>query len=367
MFIRHRTFRRALVFAGAALAAGVVPARAQATAPAAAANPADTPSVHVGATLFADYTIQQQPKTTDAAGQRVTSNSFNVTRSYITLTGSLSHLVSFRITPDITRDSNDPGSINGSYVVRLKYAFAQFNLDALTRGSWARIGQQQTPLVDYTEGIYRYRFQGTIFVEREGVLTSSDVGASVHLNLPGNYGEVHAGIYNGEGYSKPEANNTKSFQVRGTVRPLPNVAAAKGWRVTGFFDDDHYVDGAPRRRAVFDTTYESAYLNAGFDYLNTKDQTLPTVAAANGHGYSVWLNPRSSVGIEGLFRYDHRTPSASTSEVRTRKIAGIAYWFPHRGGVSSAIMLDLDSTDVDSVSPSQPTQRFIAVHTLINF
>ena len=34
------------------------------------------------------------------------------------------------------------------------------------RGS--RFGIQQTPWVDFEEGIYRYRFQGTVFAEREG-------------------------------------------------------------------------------------------------------------------------------------------------------------------------------------------------------
>ena len=60
---------------------------------------------------------------------------------------------------------------------------------------------QQTPLVDFMESVYRYRFQGTVFEEREGFLSSSDVGVSFHYNLPGNYGDVHAGIYNGETYS----------------------------------------------------------------------------------------------------------------------------------------------------------------------
>ena len=43
---------------------------------------------------------------------------------------------------------------------------------------------QQTPFIDYTEGIYRYRFQGTIFTEREGYMTSSDFGVSFHSTLP---------------------------------------------------------------------------------------------------------------------------------------------------------------------------------------
>lgn len=364
MFSRYRTFRRALLFAAGTLAAGVAPVLAQAAAP---ANPADTPSIKVGATIFADYTVQQQPKTTDAAGNTVTANSFNVSRSYINITGNVSHLVSFRITPDITRDASDPGSINGSYVVRLKYAFAQINLDRVTKGSWVRIGQQQTPLIDYVEGIYRYRFQGTVFVEREGFLTSSDLGASIHLNAPNDYAEIHAGVYNGEGYSHPEANNTKAFQLRGTVRPFPKMNVAKGWRITGFFDGDHYVDGATKRRAVFDTTFEYTYLNAGFDYLNARDQTLPANPLTNAHGFSAWLNPRSTMGVEALVRYDHLTPNTSKSGVRTREIAGIAYWFPHQGGVSSAIMFDVDNTNFDNFSPSQPTQRFIAIHTLINF
>ncbi|MGH9411668.1 MAG: hypothetical protein ACRD1V_19710 [Vicinamibacterales bacterium] len=366
MFSSYPAFRRALMVAGAATAVAAGPAFAQATG-AAASNPDDTPSIKVGATIFADYTVQQQPKIKDAAGDTVTSNSFNVSRAYVNVTGNVSHLVSFRITTDVTRDSGDSGSINGSYVVRLKYAFAQINLDHVSKGSWARIGQQQTPFIDYIEGIYRYRFQGPTFADREGFLTSSDPGASLHLNFPQNYGDIHVGVYNGEGYNHPEANSGKSFQVRGTVRPFPKMAVAKGWRLTGFYDDDRYVDGAPKRRAVFDTTFEHKFFNAGFDYLSAKDQTLPTNPTTNAHGYDVWLNPRSPMGVEALFRYDHLTPNTGASSVRKREIAGIAYWFPHQGGVSSAIMFDVDNTNFDNFSPSQPTQRFIAVHTLVNF
>ncbi len=84
-----------------------------------------------------------------------------------------------------------------SLVFRIKYAYAQFNLDDwMTKGSWARIGIQQTPWVDFDEGIYRYRFQGTTFAERQSLLTtmtSSDAGVSFHYNLPSNYGDVQRG------------------------------------------------------------------------------------------------------------------------------------------------------------------------------
>ena len=39
-------------------------------------------------------------------------------------------------------------------------------------------------------------FQGQVFVEREGFKTSSDFALSSHYNLPGNYGDLHAGVYN---------------------------------------------------------------------------------------------------------------------------------------------------------------------------
>src|SRR5689334_8966569 len=62
--------------------------------------PSDTPSVTVGALGYADFTFQQSPKITDAAGNTVSSSSFNVARMYINILGNISHIVQFRITPD---------------------------------------------------------------------------------------------------------------------------------------------------------------------------------------------------------------------------------------------------------------------------
>jgi hypothetical protein len=237
-------------------------------------------------------------------------------------------------------------------VFRLKYGFAQVGFDDwMTKGSWARFGVQQTPLVDYEEGIYRYRFQGTTFTEREGFLTSSDAGASFHANFPSNYGEVHVGYYNGEGYSKAEVNDQKAIQIRGTLRPFATAAPLlRGLRVTGFYDGDNYIQNGDRKRAVGQVTFEHPFVNAGFDYLNTKDQNSGKAGTPHlaGTGYSFWVTPRTPAGVEGLVRYDHFTPSdLDTSQVRTRTIIGIAYWFPHQGTVSS--------------------QKKIAVHALVNF
>jgi hypothetical protein len=366
-------FARAVV-AAALVVAAARPSSAQVTPAAGYTPPDDTPVIRVGVTIFADYTVQQKPKITDADGNSVTFNNFNVTRSYINVTGNINHYIAFRITPDVVRESSlvslGSGSTvsNDSLVFRIKYAFAQFNFDDwMTHGSWARLGIQQTPFVDFMEGIYRYRFQGTIFSEREGFLTSSDAGASFHYNFVSNYGDLHAGFYNGEGYARPEVNDTKAFQVRGTLRPFHVHPILRGLRVTGFYDADAYVQDADRRRGDIAVTFEHPHVNGSFEYLATKDQTSITKSAADGHGWSAWVTPRATNGWEALLRFDHLEPNDTTAQKRERQIFGVSYWFPHQGNVSTALMFDVDNATFRNFTPSQATQRKWAVHGLVNF
>ena len=368
MLISPRNAGR-LAAAAAALLAAVTPAAAQVTPAAGFTPPDDTPAIKVGVTIFTDYTLNQRPAIKDADGNDVKLSAFQVGRSYINVTGNVSHIIAFRITPDITRETGPGSSLNGSYVFRIKYAFAQFNLDDwMTKGSWVRLGIQQTPYVDFMEGIYRYRFQGTVFSEREGFLSSSDAGASLHYALPGNYGDIHGGVYNGENYNKAEVNNQKGWMFRGTVRPLPLSPVLRGFRVTGFIDKDAYLKNADRTRALVAASFEHPHVNAAFEYLATRDQTSATKTALDGRGWSVFVTPRTARGWEGLVRFDHMVPDADTkSQVRERAIGGIAYWFPHQGNVSTAVMFDIDNATFDGFSPAQPAQRRFAVHALVNF
>jgi hypothetical protein len=348
--------------------AGPASAQAPATAP---TSPDDTPSIKVGAVIFPDYTFTVSPETTDADGNTIHANQFNVTRAYLNITGNISHLVAFRVTPDIVRETSSFSSVNGSLVFRIKYAYAQFNLDDwMTKGSYARFGIQQTPWLDFAENLYRYRFQGTMFAEREGYFASADAGAAFHYQLPADYGDVHLGIFNGENYNKADANDQKAFMIRGTLRPFAKQSAGllRGVRASIFYDADHYVKNGPRRRIIGGLNYEHRFVNAGFEYLNTVDRTTVTRPEIDGKGYSIWLTPKSPIGLEMLLRYDHLQPNTTvTSQTRNRTIAGVAYWFPHQGSVSSAMLLDYDTQTFDNFLPAQPRQSRIAVHGLISF
>jgi hypothetical protein len=372
-------------------------ASAQITPAAGYVPPDDTPSIRVGMTLFPVYTFQTSPKINDADGNSVNRNAFDVQRSYINITGQISHIVAFRITPDITRESGlltlaSGNSVSSdSLVFRIKYAYAQFNLDEwVGRGSWARLGIQQTPWVDFEEGIYRYRFQGTVFAERiplPTTMTSADAGASFHYQFKANYGDIHVGIYNGENYQRVETNNQKAFEFRGSVRPFAQgLPVLRGLRGHLVYYDDRYNKGDDRKRVMGNLTYEHKYVNAGFDYLSAKDQTVATASEVSSNGFSIWATPRypydNGSSWEALLRYDHFVPNTSSSLVplatsplpgltifndqkQNRTIAGLAYWFPHEGSVSTAILVDYDGQHFDNITTAPV--KTVAVHGLVSF
>jgi hypothetical protein len=344
-----------------------------------AAKPADNFKIGLGTTIFADYTYTDVPRILDTDKNSVSLSSFEVRRAYINVTGNISDIVAFRVTPDVaarqtTTNAGLPpgaavsGSLDGSLVIRLKYAFGQFNLDKVTtHGSWIRIGQQQTPYVDWMEGVYRYRFQGTIFVEREGFLSSSDAGLSGRWALPNDYGEIHLGYYNGDTYSRAEVNDQKAFQIRGTLRPLPKMKNLKGLRFTAFYDDDHPVKNADRQRFVGAVTFEQKYVNAGFEYLDSKDSSSATKPVVKSEGWSLWATPRTTIGIEGLFRYDDFKPNKSLDAKKTRTIVGVSYWFKTtKAGLATAIMADYEQVKYDSAL-GKPTEKRYELKTLFNY
>lgn len=357
-----RSFIAAIILT---LLAGV--AGAQVT-PAAASSVDDTPTVKVGGTIFGDYTYVDSPTTKDADGNTIHPSSFNASRAYINITGQLYHRISYRITPDVARETGSGSSLSGSQTFRLKYAFAQLNLDDwTTKGSFVRLGVQQTPLIDYQESAYRYRFQGPVFVDREGYLASSDGGLAAKWMIPNGYGEIYGGFYNGEGYSRVETNDEKAFQVRATVRPLPLGGIWSGLRVSGFYDADNYLQDAKRTRAVADVTFEHRRANAGFIYMSAKDQTSASKPAVDAQGWSAWVTPKLPHNFELLARHDHLEPNTDTDQERDRNIFGVSYWVPAPKGVTAALLLDYDSLEQKGYSPARADDTRYALHLLLNF
>ena len=297
---------RRVLSAAALMITSAAAASAQVTPAAGYTPPDDTPSIKVGATIFANYTYQNEPKVADADGNLVHRSAFDVARAYINVTGNINHIVAFRITPDISRETNTASSLAGSLEFRIKYAYLQTNFDDwMPKGSYARFGIQQTPYLDYTEGIYRYRFQGTMFVERTGYFASADAGASFHANFPKNYGDVHVGIFNGENFNKAEVNDQKAIMIRATVRPFAEMAPVlRGVRATIFYDGDNYIRNAERTRTIGQLTFEHRYVNAGFEYLSARDQPSALLVDYAGQRFdNLTAAPVKSVAVHALINF----------------------------------------------------------------
>lgn len=276
------------------------------------------PTVTVGTLTYIQYDAELR--------NRDGFNAFDITRGYINITGDLAKNIKFRLTPDLKRQSD--GSLGGSLVFRLKYGFVE--LDNLTPRSWLRVGMQQTPWLDFEESINRYRVQGTMFTEREGIIPgSADFGVGYLTQFPGSYGEIHAGVYNGEGYAHAEANEHKSFQGRLTVRPFPQGKVVSGFRLSGFFDFGRYAKGLPRRHGIVMGSFEHPKLVTTLQWFTATERPTPSTPAdfVRG-GYSTFAEVRQGTqGWAGFARFDRFDPDKSVVDNSTRRIiTGVAYW-----------------------------------------
>jgi hypothetical protein len=171
----------------------------------------DTP----GATLFTQYAYQAEPLITDADGNVVHRSAFDVTRTYININGTISHVIGFRVTPDIARETNLASSLS---------AVSSCASSTPTAGEPRRLDDEGNvgPLRHAPDALHRLRREhlpvpvpGHDVLERTGYASSSDAGVSFHYNLPGDRGDVHVGLYNGENYNHPETNDQKAIMVRG--------------------------------------------------------------------------------------------------------------------------------------------------------
>jgi hypothetical protein len=341
-----------------------------------AASASQGPQIKIGSTIFADFTETLKPEAKDTAGQAYRPNAFNVTRAYVTVAGAFNPVFSFRATTDIARESSTGDSLDGSYVARLKYAYAQITLDKWTghfTETWVRFGLTPTPFVEGRDASYRYRWWGALMPEKEGLIISADTGVSFHTAFPKNYGDVQVSVVNGEGYQKPEVNNQKALQTRVTARPLAQSSSEflKAFRVTWFYDLDHYMANADRKRGIYAVSYENGHANAGAEILRSHDEVTPGAGRVNGDGWDIFVTPffkAKGNGPEALIRFDHWQPDTAKSDVRERTVLGLSYWWTQKStGVSAAVMLDYEGVTVKDPTFLQPDQRRLALHTVLSF
>jgi hypothetical protein len=266
----------------------------------------------VGGVVYSQYAYQMHSDTNG-----VHQNAFDVTRAYLNFTRKFDHGISTRITGDIYRDAN--GSIN----YRLKYAY--FTWKPENSPIDFRFGQTQTPWLDWEEGLWGYRLQGTMPMERAGYQTSSDLGLGIDGAWANQKFNFQASVMNGEGYHAPEGGAHKDFGLRASYRLLSSDEGGSrgGLRITGLAEGGTKVGGGARDRLLGMISYKSKTLLLAGEAGHTTDGTSDV--HGNVIAFYGTLTPKDSkVGVVG--RVDIVDPNTSVAnDGSTRFIGGLSY------------------------------------------
>ncbi len=292
---------------------------------------------------------------------------FTIKRGYIDIRQKISDSFSVRLTPDVTQDSS------GDVKVRMKYAYGQFQWHEL--GFLAKptveFGIAHMPWLDFEESINRYRMQDTMFLERNGIFNSADVGvmfganlggeldesyrSNVNSHFAGRWGSFQLGVYNGGGYHASEANTNKVIEGRFTLRPLPDIVPGLQVSLLGLDGEGNVSDAAgapaPDWRVVNAmVSYESPrFVATGQIYSGDGNQkgsaVNPDGSARAQDGWSLFSEVRLDEARKwAVFgRYDEfdADTDGSGDRVSKRSILGLAWWF-HK---SNAWVLDYDRVE----------------------
>ncbi|MEO5826567.1 MAG: hypothetical protein ABIR59_11825 [Gemmatimonadales bacterium] len=329
---------------------------------------AQSPTVSVSGVIYTNFGYQLDRDTSLAVSGR--RNNFDVARSYITVT-SKSGIFSGRVTADV--DSRRAASNQQTF--RLKYAYV-----ALTpTGSQLtlKLGAVQTPFIEFDEAMWGYRMQGTVAMDRNGYLTSSDFGISADMSWMNEGLEVAAGLFNGEGYSGAPGDQYKDVAGRISLRLLRSDDASRlgGLRATGFALIGQRNGGGPRERYLGMLSWRSKAMTVAAQYATTTDSlsgTAPDVDAQVISAYATYGLPASPVRL--LARVDvvdpdtdsePDTPSLSAGR-QTRVIAGVSY----QATPNVRFLADADFASLNHGSPSpafEGTRRTLYFHAEYKF
>ncbi|HTY61207.1 MAG TPA: hypothetical protein VMG30_03015 [Acidobacteriota bacterium] len=322
----------------------------------AAAPKSDLPAALKGFKPIALFYLSYQAGSQYAgtANTTVDYNSFQLKRGYFGADVDLNSYLSARFVSDVTMDST------GDVKLRAKYMYAKFHWagnDVVTN-PYVEFGLAHMPWLDFEEAINGFRMQDTMFLERNSVFNSADIGVmagsdfggsmssdyknKVDSKYAGRYGSWQIGVYNGGGYHATEKNTNKVFEGRLSIRPVPGAVPGLQFTVFGVVGKGNVAvtNGIqPPDWKSFNgmVSYESQYFTlTGQGYFGTGNQggsvLIPgTTDAADQRGVSVFAavhipTPHFGEKVSLIGRFDEFNANTSTySDVQRRFIGGVAF------------------------------------------
>src|SRR6266545_2332031 len=172
------------------------------------------------------------------------ANGFHLTRTYLTLIKRFDEGHHFRLTLDqmvnnvggnSCPNGAGPSAGNcheaapfglsgyagtGRNAEFVKYAYYNH---VVMPGLEIRLGQHQTPWIEYEEHRWTYRYTAPIFVDQQNFQTSSDLGVSLLGKVLNNMIDYHFSFMDGEGYQNTPDGRSYAWLGRVSVEPINGV------------------------------------------------------------------------------------------------------------------------------------------------
>lgn len=310
------------------------------------------------------YLSYQNGENGDTSGGEGFSR-FTVKRGYINIEKEITPWFSARVTPDVSQ-MTDNGSFDGSFTVRLKYLYGKFKLPefAFLTKPFVEVGIVHMPWLDYEENLNWYRCQDTMFLERNNLFNSADVGINfvslfgglmseeyqdkVNNAYPGRYGSMALAVMNGGGYTAAEKNQNKVLEGRLTIRPLPDIIPGLQLSYFGITGKGNKGKNDTPANPIWQlnngfVSFEHKYaVLTGQYYWGKGNQKGDDEFKKDGYSFFAELKPHKKFSIIG--RYDFFDPNDDVKDdENSRYIAGVAYHLDKQH--KNMILLDYDTVD----------------------
>jgi len=304
----------------------------------------DLKGVQIGGLWYISY--QQGDKYAGFPDETSSYSVFRIKRGYIDIRTELQPWLDLRITPDITQDST------GDIKVRIKYLYARFKGDGnnIISEPYAEVGVAHMPWLDFEEHVNRFRMQDTMFMERNQLFNSADIGFLVGSNFgpelseefkntvnssyAGRYGSWQFGVFNGGGYHASERNNNKVLEGRATLRPAPDNLPGLQFSILGVYGKGNLVEPKPPDMLpdyevlAGMVSYEHEhFVLTGQWYSGEGNAAGTAVPPQNGSSYFAEIRLTRKGNLSLIGRYDRFNTNSDNpqSDLQQRGIVGFAW------------------------------------------
>ncbi len=197
------------------------------------------------------------------------------------------------------------------------------------------------PWLDFEEHVNYYRLQDTMFIERNSIFNSADIGVTfasllcegmdeeyqkrVNNKYPGRCGSMALGIYNGGGYHASEKNDNKVLEGRLTVRPLPDIIPGLQLSYFGLHGKGNDASDPDWTVNLGFASFEHEYFVLTGQYYNGEGQQKGE-DENDKDGYSFFTELKLHKKFSMIGRYDYFDPNDEVEDDENeRYIAGVAY------------------------------------------